>query len=315
MATSAAARVNGAKAAVVKAPFVSTRQAFRQVPVFQKHRAILNKAPARPLPRPLSAAYNDEPQPPMIDPVAVVEPTPSVSTDMSAEDLKAALLDSLFGTERGLTASSEIRAEINELLAQLEVKNPTPSPTEALDMLDGSWKLVYTSNSELMALLAANNLPLVTIGDITQTIDGATETVTNKVQVTVPFSSTTVAAQAAIEVRSPKRLQVKFKQGTIKTPTITDSLEIPSTFSFMGQTLDLTAIQSAVKPLEQNLSGITDQIQNLIKQSPDLSFNIDGEQSQTWLLTTYLDADTRISRGDGGSVFVLVKDASLAPTM
>lgn len=98
-------------------------------------------------------------------------------------------------------------------------------------MLNGSWKLVYTSNSELMALLAANNLPLITIGDITQTIDGATETVTNKVrppvvhppptplpaarsslsdcasapaalqvQVTVPFTTTTVAAQAAVEV-------------------------------------------------------------------------------------------------------------------
>mmetsp|Transcript_47549 Transcript_47549/g.121337 ORF Transcript_47549/g.121337 Transcript_47549/m.121337 type:complete len:309 (+) Transcript_47549:143-1069(+) len=262
--------------------------------------------PARPIPKPLAAA-EEEPEP-----TAVTAPPPPPATSMTVEELKMALLDSLFGTERGLKASSEVRAEINELLAQLEAKNPTPSPTEAKDMLDGSWKLVYTSNSELMALLAANNLPLVTIGDITQTIDGATETVTNKVQVTVPFSSTTVAAQAAVEVRSPKRLQVKFTQGTIATPTITDSLEIPSTFSFMGQTLDLRPLQDAIRPLEANLSGLTDQLQNLIKQSPDLNFPIEGEQAQTWLLTTYLDQDTRISRGDGGSVFVLVKDASIA---
>lgn len=43
---------------------------------------------------------------------------------------QAALLDSLFGTERGLAARSEVRAEINELITQLEAKNPTPSPTE-----------------------------------------------------------------------------------------------------------------------------------------------------------------------------------------
>jgi type II secretory pathway component PulJ len=43
---------------------------------------------------------------------------------------QAALLDSLYGTERGLAASSELRAEINELISQLEAHNPTPSPTE-----------------------------------------------------------------------------------------------------------------------------------------------------------------------------------------
>ena len=43
-------------------------------------------------------------------------------------DMQAQLLDSLFGTERGLTASSEVRAEISELISQLEAKNPTQSP-------------------------------------------------------------------------------------------------------------------------------------------------------------------------------------------
>lgn len=44
--------------------------------------------------------------------------------------MQAALLDSLYGTERGLTARSEVRAEINELISQLEAKNPNPSPTD-----------------------------------------------------------------------------------------------------------------------------------------------------------------------------------------
>jgi hypothetical protein len=32
-----------------------------------------------------------------------------------------------------------------------------------------------------------------------------------------------------------------------------------------------------------------------------------GGSSGAWLLTTYLDGDTRIARGDGGSVFVLTR--------
>lgn len=50
------------------------------------------------------------------------------------------------------------------------------------DRLSGEWKLVYTSNSELFALLALSKLPFVTVGDITQTIDGAAGTVVNKVR-------------------------------------------------------------------------------------------------------------------------------------
>lgn len=58
------------------------------------------------------------------------------------EDLKQQLIDSLYGTQRGLRASSDTRAEIIELITQLEAKNPTPAPTEALSLLDGKWILV-----------------------------------------------------------------------------------------------------------------------------------------------------------------------------
>ncbi len=50
---------------------------------------------------------------------------------------------------------------------------------------------------------------------------------------------------------------------------------------------------------------------DLIKNQPDLQLPIpDNERAQTWLLTTYLDDDTRLLRGDGGSVFILVKEVS-----
>lgn len=56
-----------------------------------------------------------------------------------------------------------------------------PTEMQTLEQLDGNWKLVYTSNSELIAVLALSRLPFVTIGDVTQRIDAASMTVENKV--------------------------------------------------------------------------------------------------------------------------------------
>ena len=49
--------------------------------------------------------------------------------------MQAQLLDSLFGTERGLSASSEVRAEINELITQLEAKSPNSDLSEVCPRL------------------------------------------------------------------------------------------------------------------------------------------------------------------------------------
>ena len=54
----------------------------------------------------------------------------NLHTNNSLPAAQLQLLDSLFGTERGLKVSSELRAEIMELISQLEARNPHPSPTE-----------------------------------------------------------------------------------------------------------------------------------------------------------------------------------------
>ena len=65
--------------------------------------------------------------------------------------------------------------------------------------LDGQWKLVYTSNSELFGLLALSRLPFVTVGDITQTVQASTLTVENKVCPYVLHTS----AQSVSAMRPP----------------------------------------------------------------------------------------------------------------
>ena len=61
--------------------------------------------------------------------------------ELESDRLKKALVDSFYGTNRGLKATSETRAEIVELITQLEAKNPNPAPTDALTLLNGKWIL------------------------------------------------------------------------------------------------------------------------------------------------------------------------------
>ncbi|CAH1439297.1 unnamed protein product [Lactuca virosa] len=58
------------------------------------------------------------------------------------EELKRCLVDSVYGTGLGFRASTEERAEIMELVTQLEAINPTPAPTDAVELLDGNWILL-----------------------------------------------------------------------------------------------------------------------------------------------------------------------------
>lgn len=57
-------------------------------------------------------------------------------------DLKRCLVDTVYGTELGFRAGSDVRAEVLELVNQLEALNPTPNPVNAAGVLDGNWVLV-----------------------------------------------------------------------------------------------------------------------------------------------------------------------------
>ncbi|KAF6159143.1 hypothetical protein GIB67_032760 [Kingdonia uniflora] len=222
------------------------------------------------------------------------------------DTLKKVLIDSLYGTDRGLMASSDTRAEIIELVTQLEAKNPTPAPTEALTLLNGKWILAYTSFVGLFPLLTRGTLPLVKVEEISQTIDSENFTVQNSVQFTGPLATTSLSTNAKFEVRSPQRVQIKFEEGIIGTPQLIDSIELPEDVDFLGQKIDLTPFKGLITSLQATASSVVKSISN----RPPLKFAITNDRAQSWLLTTYLDEDLRISRGDGGSVFVLIKDGS-----
>ncbi|CAO2842473.1 unnamed protein product [Amaranthus hypochondriacus] len=240
--------------------------------------------------------------------VAVAE---EEETSLEVEEifkLKKQLVDSFYGTDRGLKASSETRAEIVELITQLEAKNPTPAPTDALPLLNGKWILAYTSFSGLFPLLSQGRLPLVKVEEISQTIDSENFTVQNSVQFSGPLATTSLSTNASFEVRSPKRVQIKFVEGVVGTPQITDSVVLPENVEFLGQKIDLTPLKGLFNSVQDTASSVAKTISN----QPPLKINISqiSQNAESWLLTTYLDQELRISRGDAGSVFVFIKEGS-----
>ncbi|MCL7043893.1 hypothetical protein MKW94_023280 [Papaver nudicaule] len=222
--------------------------------------------------------------------------------------LKKDLVDLLYGTDRGLRVSSETSAGILGLITQLEAKN---QPTDDLTLLNGKWILLYTSFTGLFLLLGRGTLPFVKVEEISQTIDSANLTVQNSVTFAGPLATTSLSTNATFEVKSPKRLQIKFEEGIIGTPQLTDSIEFPESVELFGQKIDFTPLKGLITPIQDTASSVI----KSISSQPPLKIPITGDKSQSWLLTTYLDEELRISRGEGGSVFVLVKEGSplLAP--
>ncbi|MFS8023699.1 putative plastid-lipid-associated protein [Helianthus anomalus] len=233
--------------------------------------------------------------------VAVAEKEPT-----EIDLLKKQLVDSFYGTNRGLSATSETRAEVVELITQLEAKNPTPAPTEALPLLNGKWILAYTSFLGLYPLLSRGSLPVVKVEEISQTIDSENFTVQNSVVFSGLGSTTAITTNAKFEVRSPKRVQIKFDEGIIGTPQLTDSIVLPENVEVLGQKIDLSPFKGLITSVQDTASNVAKTISN----QPPLKFSISQTNAESWLLTTYLDEELRISRGDGGSVFVLLKEGS-----
>eukprot|EP00198_Chlamydomonas_reinhardtii_P009628 XP_001698965.1 plastid lipid associated protein [Chlamydomonas reinhardtii] len=241
----------------------------------------------------------------------------------SPEGAKAALLDAVYATARGVNATPQQRAAIDELVAALEAQNPNTAPTDAVSALAGRWKLVYTSNVGTVMLLGAlDNLPLVDVGDVCQTIDPVTLTATNKVDLAVPMMLS-LRAESGLEVRSPRQFksltmhqtQVRLtKVGLdtfISTPQLLAALEIPESVTVLGATLDLGPLRRLVEPINNGLEAAQDLMNRVTAPELPLGPSMSSAAS-LWMLTTYLDDNLRISRDDEGRVFVMLKDVAMS---
>jgi hypothetical protein len=190
---------------------------------------------------------------------------------------KAALIDAIAGTNRGLLATEAQKQAILAAIANLEDFNPTPRPVEASNLLDGNWRLLYTTSK---ALLNLDRLPLCKLGQIYQCIRVETTSVYNIAEIYgLPFLEGLVSVAAKFEPVSGRRVQVKFERSIIGLQRL---IEYNSPVTFIQQ-------------IEEG------------RKFPAIDFAIKSDRQQGWLDITYIDNDLRIGRGNEGSVFILSK--------
>jgi hypothetical protein len=190
---------------------------------------------------------------------------------------KAALIDAIAGSNRGLLATEAEKQAILAAIARLEEVNPTPSPLQASYLLEGNWRLLYTTSK---ALLNLDSLPFCKVGQIYQCIRVQTTSVYNIAEVYgLPFLEGLFSVAAKFESISERRIQVKFQRSILGLQRLI-GYNSPDDF------------------IQQIESG---------QKFAAIDFPTNSDHQQGWLDVTYLDDNLRIGRGSEGSVFVLSK--------
>lgn len=192
----------------------------------------------------------------------------AAQVDATLEASRERVIRQLIGLNRGIFGvQSAKQKEIHECIAELEAQNPTPCPTEDMQRLDGSWKLLYSTIRILGTKRSKLGLrEFVQIGELFQDIDVASNTAVNRVDFSVTgFSALKgcLTITAGYNVASASRVDVAFQHAELEP----------------------------------------DQLEQLFRKNYDLLlaiFNPDG-----WLEITYFDGDFRIGRDDKDNIFVL----------
>ncbi|MGK7945904.1 MAG: PAP/fibrillin family protein [Microcystaceae cyanobacterium] len=191
---------------------------------------------------------------------------------------KAKLLEALAGKNRGLLVTEADKVNILSAVERLEDYNPHPNPLQQPELLDGDWRLLYTSSRSILGL---DRFPLLKLGQIYQCIRPTAAKLYNIAEIVgVPFLEGIVSVAASFEAVSERRVNVNFERSIIGLQRIMGYL----------------SPQQMIEEIEKG------------KQFLPLDFKIENREQKGWLEITYIDEDLRIGRGNEGNIFVLSKD-------
>ncbi len=196
-------------------------------------------------------------------------------------DFKAKLLEAVAGRNRGLLMTETDKVKILSAVEKLEDHNPNTKPLEVKELLDGDWRLLFTTSR---GILGIDRFPIFQLGQIYQCIRVSSAKLYNIAEIVgVPFLEGFVSVAATFEPVSDRRVNVKFERYMVGSQRLVG-------YQNPRQFIDALELGKKVLPVD-------------ITQ--------DNPQSGGWLEITYLDADLRIGRGNQGSVFVLAKEKSV----
>lgn len=191
---------------------------------------------------------------------------------------KAKLLEIIAGRNRGLLSSEADKVRVLTAVEQLEDQNPTPNPVSAKELLDGDWRLLYTTSRGILGL---DRFPLFQLGQIYQCIRISEAKLYNIAEIVgIPFLEGIVSVAAQFEPVSKRRVNVKFDRSIIG----------------LQRLIGYRSPEQLIQDIE---SG---------KKFLPLDINLENREQQGWLDITYLDQDLRIGRGNEGSIFILARE-------
>jgi len=220
----------------------------------------------------------------------------------SVQSAKASLRACLAGSSRGLNAERGVVAE-----KQLGVEH-FGTEWEERD-LEGKWRLIYTTASDVLGLIQLENSKLVQVGDIFQEFCG--DNLQNIVLLSTPFllqpakqgdcdGGLTLRVLQSWRRVGPRTIAVQFNEAQLGEVQISDQLEQIITPAFLPRTfLNMRILQF---------------IRGLNLKVPLRSFEKGTENSGaplsdgTCYHLTYLDQDMLIGRASGsGGTFIFEK--------
>ncbi|KAJ8765211.1 hypothetical protein K2173_011471 [Erythroxylum novogranatense] len=218
-----------------------------------------------------------------LDEVSVIDsPQNEDGKSQLIDSLKLKLLSIVSGLNRGLAASEDDLKKADDAAKELENAGGLVDLTCDIDKLQGRWKLVYSSAFSSRTLGGSRPGPPtrrllpITLGQVFQRIDILSKDFDNIVELELgapwPLPPLEVTATLAhkFELIGSAKIKIVFEKTTVKT---TGNLsQLPP--------LEIPRIPDALRPPSNTGSG---------------EFEV-----------TYLDADTRITRGDRGELRVFV---------
>ncbi|KAK4266174.1 hypothetical protein QN277_027134 [Acacia crassicarpa] len=223
-----------------------------------------------------------------VDQVSVIDPPPPPPPGNGGPpgglvaSLKLNLLSAVSGLNRGLAANEDDLRKADDAAKELEGVGGLVDLTVDLDKLQGRWKLIYSSAFSSGTLGGSRPGPPtgrllpITLGQVFQRIDTVSKDFDNIVELQLgtpwPLPPVEVTATLAhkFELIGSSKIKIKFEKTTVKA----------------------TGNLSQLPPLD--IPRIPDQF-----RPPSNTGNGEFE-------VTYLDSDTRITRGDRSELRVFV---------
>uniref|UniRef100_A0A803PBD6 Plastid lipid-associated protein/fibrillin conserved domain-containing protein n=1 Tax=Cannabis sativa TaxID=3483 RepID=A0A803PBD6_CANSA len=239
--------------------------------------------------------------------LATLSSQPTQAVEFEVENKKHDLLRAVQDTQRGLITTADQRSLIEEALVSVEGYN-RGTPID-LVKLDGTWRLQYTSASDVLILLeAAARLPFFQVGQIYQKFECRDQSrggiIRNVVRWSIPNlleeqEGATLLVSAKFDVVSVRNIYLQFEEITVQNIKISEELQ--------------SLIAPAILPRSFISLQILQFLRSFKAQFPvtnrALSATEPGRRSVGGLYyLSYLDSNMLLGRSvGGGGVFVFTK--------